>query len=202
MLQGCRKLTGVPDGRLPITKLILEKILSVSRTTISCVFSRVRFQAMCSLAFYALLRVGEMTSSDNNLSLKSVVFQDNYMSLNFKTYKHSSGDGASLRINALSSPDSCPMSLMQAYMGYRGSKASPLFLTTSGEAVPRQVFTSELKSALDFAGFDSKRYTSHSFRIGAASHMAETGASDAQIRQAGRWSSNAFLSYIRSNHSK
>ena len=40
-------------------------------------------------------------------------------------------------------------------------------------------------------------YKGHSFRIGAASHAAERGMSDAQIRILGRWKSNAFLKYIR-----
>jgi hypothetical protein len=36
--------------------------------------------------------------------------------------------------------------------------------------------------------------------IGAASFAAENGLSDAQIRSMGRWNSNAFRKYIRSNY--
>ena len=37
-------------------------------------------------------------------------------------------------------------------------------------------------------------------KIGGASYLASQGFSDLQIRQAGRWSSSAYLSYIRINH--
>ena len=37
----------------------------------------------------------------------------------------------------------------------------------------------------------------HSFRIGAATWAAAKGFTDTQIRQLGRWKSNAFLNYIR-----
>jgi RES domain-containing protein len=43
--------------------------------------------------------------------------------------------------------------------------------------------------------------TGHSFRIGAASFAAEKSLSDAQVRFMGRWNSNAFRKYIRSNYS-
>jgi hypothetical protein len=49
-------------------------------------------------------------------------------------------------------------------------------------------------------GLDSSRYKGHSFRIGAASLSAEKGLSDSQIRAMGRWNSNAFRKYIRSNY--
>ena len=51
---------------------------------------------------------------------------------------------------------------------------------------------------LKFCGLDTSRYKGHSFRIGAASHAADKGFSDAQIRTLGRWKSDAFHLYIRS----
>ena len=56
---------------------------------------------------------------------------------------------------------------------------------------------SALSTALKFCGLDPTRYKGHSFRIGAATHAADKGMSDAQIRTMGRWKSNAFLKYIR-----
>ena len=199
LLLGCRKLKATSDGRLPISIDILLDILRASSITISAVFARKRFQAMCALAFHALLRVGEMTASKNNLSIGCILLEKDAVSINFATYKHSAGSRAILRINAKSTND-CPVLALREYLALRGRSSGPLFITTSGEEVPRQVFTAELKSALEFAGVQSNRFTSHSFRIGGATHMAINGASDAQIRQAGRWASNAFLSYIRIGH--
>ena len=199
LLQGCRKLKATSDGRLPISIDILHQILKSSSVTMSAVFALKRFQAMCTLALHALLRVGEMTASKNNLTFGCILMENDAVSINFTCYKHSAGSRATLRINAKPSND-CPVMALRVYIALRGISPGPLFITTSGEEVLRQVFTQELKSALDFTGIQSNRFTSHSFRIGGATHMALNGASDTQIRQAGRWASNAFLSYIRIGH--
>jgi hypothetical protein len=46
-------------------------------------------------------------------------------------------------------------------------------------------------------GFDTLKYSGHSFRIGASTFAAECGFSDTQIRAMGHWRSDAFLKYIR-----
>ena len=46
-------------------------------------------------------------------------------------------------------------------------------------------------------GLDTSRYKAHGGQIGAASHAAASGVSDAQIRFLGHWSSDAFKIYIR-----
>ena len=42
---------------------------------------------------------------------------------------------------------------------------------------------SALSTALKFCGLDPTRYKGHSFRISAATHAADKGMSDAQIRR-------------------
>ena len=58
-------------------------------------------------------------------------------------------------------------------------------------------FVEQLNRALRFCNLDPALYKLHSFRIGAATWAAAKGFSDTQIRQLGRWKSNAFLKYIR-----
>ncbi|XP_074657153.1 uncharacterized protein LOC141910317 [Tubulanus polymorphus] len=48
-------------------------------------------------------------------------------------------------------------------------------------------------------GFDVASYTSHSFRIGAATNAATNGVPEPVIRELGRWKSDAFKRYIRIN---
>ena len=48
------------DSRLPITLPILDRLVSIAPSLQS------QFQAMCSLAIYAFLRVGEMTAKFNS----------------------------------------------------------------------------------------------------------------------------------------
>ena len=197
VLQGCKKSRFSTDIRLPITPIILEQILAASTKTISDKFTRICFRAMCSLAFHALLRIGEMTESKNNLLYSNAQIQDDKIYLQFVNYKHS--DGSSSLHTILPSPSSpiCPVAHMQVYLNMRNRKSGPLFVNAKGTAVRSQQFNERLKTTLNFVGLDLSRYTAHSFRIGGATFLASQGASESMIQQAGRWSSGAFRSYIR-----
>lgn len=199
LLLGCRKLRGQKDARLPITLSILDSILGSADGMFTDQFSKCRFKAMCALAFHALLRIGEMTASHNNLSLDCIKLDSGFLTLQFCKYKHSVDSVSNHRIKASPGSLHCPVKTMAAYLKLRGSRPGPLFLSCSGTAIFRKSFISELKLALRRAGIYDPRYTSHSFRIGGASFLASQGASEIQIRQAGRWASNAFMAYIRIN---
>ena len=196
-LKGARRMAGSRDGRLPITRALLVDIINAAVKTLLCNFTKTRFVAMCSLAFHALLRLGEMTNSENNLMLLDVKVETGRIIFQFRFYKHSQGVQSTHNIPALPGSLSCPVENMSKFLALRGRSQGPLFTTVYATAVDRRVFSAELRTVIQKLGLDPKRYTSHSFRIGAASSLAAEGESDAQIRQAGRWVSSAFLSYIR-----
>ena len=50
---------------------------------------------------------------------------------------------------------------------------------------------------LQLAGYDQHSYASHSFRIGAATTTAATGLPAWLIKAMGRWSSDAYQTYIQ-----
>ena len=91
----------------------------------------------------------------------------------------------------------CPLHALTQYCKVRGSVNGPLFCFPHATPVTVSQFNTELQRCLSFCGLDSVHYKSHSFRIGAASHAAEMGFTDAQIRTLGRWKSDAFRLYIR-----
>ena len=86
---------------------------------------------------------------------------------------------------------------MLKYLNIRGHQPGPLFISSGGQAVSREMFVDFLSKALVHCNLNPSRYKGHSFRIGAASHAAEQGFTDAQIRIMGRWKSTAFLKCIR-----
>ena len=204
MLKGYGKLNSNIDCRLPITRPILHKILNVADAIIGANYERCLFRAMCSLAFHAFLRVGEMTitnSGNATLTIDSInklVDSNNHVvsvKITFVRYKHCYNQPPfSLVIRRLHS--FCPVQYLLDYLALRGARSGPLFVL-HGRPVTRQYFCDLLTIAIKHSGLDPTRYKGHSFRIGAASDAAEKGMSDSQIRTLGRWKSNAFLRYIR-----
>ena len=98
----------------------------------------------------------------------------------------------------LSSPF-CPIQAMLSFCKSRGHQPGPLFCHPDMSPITVSQFNTELHRCLTFCGLDTSRYKGHSFRIGAACHAADKGFSDAQIRALGRWKSDAFKVYIRSD---
>ena len=95
----------------------------------------------------------------------------------------------------------CPVMAMQRYLGIReqaGALSSDhLFITNTGQVVSRHIFLFYLRKALTRAGFESKHYSGHSFRIGAATTAAAQRIESHLIMRLGRWSSDAYRVYIR-----
>ena len=206
MLTGFRKLTKRSDVRLPITKEILTDLMGALLHTSESIYIRCMMRAMFSLAFFGLLRVGEITVTDsqasiNVLHLNNIVFDpplphSRTILLTMHHYKHSGPTPTTLQIG-LQPGDTCPVAALAAYISYRGNSPGPLFIFPNTQPVSRQYFTDQLNLALRWCKLDTNYYKGHSFRIGAATTAARLGASDAQIEAMGRWSSKAYKRYIR-----
>lgn len=66
----------------------------------------------------------------------------------------------------------------------------------NGLPITRYQFCAVLNKCLSSLGIQAK-YHSHSFRIGAASYLADNGVSASTIKSLGSWKSDAFKRYIR-----
>ena len=116
----------------------------------------------------------------------------------FGSFKHSY-NARPFSIVVSRQPQSCPVELLVTYLAMRGPRPGGLFITVDELPVLRSQFSNQLSSAIQFCCLSLSVYKGHSFRIGAASHAADKGLSDAQIRLLGRCKSNAFLKYIRTH---
>ena len=79
----------------------------------------------------------------------------------------------------------CPVQAILPYLGMRGSKAGPLFITSEGRPLTRQLFSS-LSAILKKAGLDLTNYNTHSFPIGAVTSAKEAAISDSEVQMLGR----------------
>ena len=209
MLKGYGKLGFRIDSRLPITLPILTRLLMAAPHCIGTSYDQYRFQAMCGLAFFAFLRIGEITATSKQSPIPLCLNQLTKLlrggdhevigfKLTFTDYKHHYNQRPfSMVIYCQPSHRPCPVKLLCRYLACRGNSAGPIFITAAGAAVSRNMFAKQLNDCLKFCDLNPSVYKSHSFRIGAASLAAEHGVSDAQIRILGRWKSNAFHKYIR-----
>jgi len=75
-------------------------------------------------------------------------------------------------------------------------QGSALFTQDDGSPLSRSNFLSRIKLSLTNAGFDTSRFSGHSFRWGAASSAAAVGFNDYEIQQLGRWRSNSYKLYV------
>ena len=93
--------------------------------------------------------------------------------------------------------DLCPVAAMLNYMVRRGKQPGPIFLYQDHRPLTRARLVAELRDALQAAGFDSRKFAGHSFRIGAATTASLQGIQDSTIKMLGRWQSSAYTIYIR-----
>ena len=204
MLLGSKRVSATPDSRLPITRKILRSLLKNLPRLFSSVYEQNLFRSMYSLAFHALLRVGEYTVTDSSahvLQFENLNFQirgHKIVSCSFVLphYKHSLTP-AVLKIPKSDNTRLCPVVNLVRYCRLRGSKVGPLFLTELGSAVTSRQFSRTLKISIQDLGLPSQLYTPHSFRIGGASFAQQCNYSESRIQSLGRWKSSAFRKYLR-----
>ena len=93
----------------------------------------------------------------------------------------------------------CPVRAFKKWSKFRGKEEElPLFRFSSGIPLTGKKFNEIVRDRLKGEVEDiEKLFSSHSFRAGAASMMAAIGYSDDDIKAVGRWSSRAFMEYIK-----
>ena len=143
-------------------------------------------KAMCAIAFFAALRVGEVTFRSGQSSKTSAI------KLTIGFFKHSNPTQP-IDILLHKSQPICPVTTIAKYLSVRGHLSGSLFCWPDNSPVRRSQFVISLNRAPSFCSLETDRYKTHSFRIGAASWAATLGFSDSQIRHFGRWKSNIFL---------
>jgi len=164
------------------------------------------FRAACTLAYFGFLRSAELTVP--NLASFSPALHLGVVDISVDSDSHP--DCLRVRIKASKTDPyrkgcfihigkgSFPLCALQALMAYlvvRGNSGGPLFLFQDGRPLSRALLTGSLRQILERAGVPGN-FSSHSFRIGAATVAAYRGIPDHLIQALGRWYSNAYKSYI------
>jgi hypothetical protein len=137
ILKGYGKTGFRLDSRLPITLSILNRIIEASPHIAGSQYQICQFKAMCSLAFFAFLRIGELTMiTSNNQPLQmhqlSHIYDTNNqitgIKLTFENFKHNYNQQPfSLEIYRQSMI--CPVQLLSDYLVLCGSRPGAIFIS-------------------------------------------------------------------------
>ena len=144
MLKGYGKVGFRLDSQLPILLGLIQAAAGVTNSPENAAL----FKAMCSLAFYALLRVGEINVVSSNKSdvplqldqLTQLVDINNKvvaLKLYFRNYKHSYNRPTfSLTISCHA--NFCPVGIMLEYLNIPGHQPGPLFVSSGVKTCPEK----------------------------------------------------------------
>lgn len=201
LLAGSRRLRPSSDTRLPLS---IQDIGLISAALVHLDLSpveRAAFRAIFSLAFFALLRPGEVVcgrSAVHTVRLGGVRLLDAQLSITIPSSK-TSVVPHTVVLAARPDVGVCPVAALRAYLSLRGvgRPHDPLFVGDRQQPITDRALTRVLKSAGRASGLDDNRLSGHCLRIGGASHGASVGMSELQLCQAGRWSSRAVRRYVR-----
>lgn len=128
-----------------------------------------------------------------------------FLSISLKSPKEAKSNKLAIKVEVFETKDKyCPVEAFRSYelgFGVLHRKNAVFRKDFSGDSFCQRFFNDKLK-------FFFKPYISygslsgHSFRSGLSSLLGEAGFSDDQIMAIGRWSSDAFLNYVKSGRLK
>lgn len=200
---------GIPQARsrLPITPAVLRQIRA-SLVGGTPDVDDIMVWAAATTCFFGFFRAGELTvptctafNPAVHLAWGDVACDDGQPPTMVRLFLKRSktdqfGRGVDVYLGA-TGDDLCPVAAVLAYVANRGDTPGPFFRLADGTPLTKARFVAKIRGALERAGIPPTRYAGHSFRIRAATAAATAGVQDSTTQALGRWSSSAFLRYIR-----
>lgn len=202
-LKGCKRLKGTPVARKRALSLN-DLAIIINDLPAAPSHNALLFTAMITTGFFALLRLGEMTFPDDpeiwewrKITRRSSVIVTNvqyeFFLPSHKADHYFEGNQVIVRRQQFQHN---PLALFLRYLQSRDSLfplASPLWLTSRGDVPTRSFFMSRLHIFFD------RGVGGQSMQAGGTTSLAEHGIPPSIIQPLGRWSSEAFLAYVRKN---
>ena len=201
--KGASKRSVKKDVRLPITLDILTRMFE-DEASRGKSYDSYLFLAGAALAYHGWLRISELCGDEHQkgkpgLRLENLERREPGLLilhlLDTKTDKDQSGR----QVEIVAGTDgTCALAALDNYTFARQktSQSTRLLIHKDGKDVEASWFRAYVKSACARQGLCGL-YNTHSFRIGAASDAAASGMPQHLIKLRGRWSSEAYLSYLR-----
>ena len=215
LIRSCKLENDSVKIRLPIQGKLLEMLLfEIGRKYNADInpqpYLDTMYKALFCLAYYGMMRVGELTVSPHTLKASNIHVGNNKDKILIVLYSSKTHGKESrpqrIKISAVPTKRKtqkffCPFKSVINYMTIRGGyddETEEFFVFRDrSPAKPHQVRTI-LREMLDNLNLDSSLYDVHSFRIGRTCDLYKFGYSIDRIKSMGRWKSNAVYKYLKS----
>ena len=167
------------------------------------------YLAAFSIAYYRLLRVGEVGSGPHQIKAKDIHVgsnKDKILIVMHTSKTHGvESTPQKIKIEAVQTMKQnyifCPFNLLRNFLKVRGNymiDSEPCFIMRDRSAVTQEQLRKTLRLMLENIGLKPELYNFHSLHAGRATQMLNFGYSFQQIQFAGRWrSTTAVMKYLK-----
>lgn len=203
-LKGYRRRSLVPDSRRPISVELLGGLCGATKLVCFSEYEALLFNTAFSFAFFGAFRISELVPANkkesSGISYEQVVVDQFGVRVWLQHSKMAqAGRGCLVNLQAQENVLVCPVALVQRFLGAKPPVGGQFFIHANLEPLTKYQFDSVLQKCLNQLGLQNFRFSSHSFRIGAASEAARKGLSETAIMEMGRWKLKCFKLYVRPN---
>ena len=192
------------DSRRPVDPARLGGILRVLGGICFSELEIRLFSLAYALAFFGAFRVSELVADTANgrpggLRVTDITLAEDALLIVLRRSKtDQTGRGVLVRLAAAPGASCCPVHLARLYLEVRPrGEHHNLLIHANGTPLTRGQFSRILRRAVLQLGEDPAGFTSHSFRIGAATTAASMDLPAESIKGLGRWKSGCFKRYVR-----
>ena len=224
LIKSCKLKNDTIKTRLPIQKGLLEIILfEIRRRFGTQPYLEAMYISAYLIAYYGLLRVGEITFSIHSVKAKDLHESKTKKRLLLVLYSSKTHGRESLpqqvkifgktelevtdknkksryAVRQVKPTIFCPYDWTRKYIQMRQKiqrDDEQIFVFRDGTPLQAQHLRKLLKETLKHLELDPNLYDTHSFRIGRATDLFKAGVDIKKIKQLGRWKSNAVYKYLR-----
>ena len=200
--------------RFPIQKGLFELLIfELKRILPEQVYLQTTYRALFCLAYYGLMRIGELTHTISGHAVKACNIhigknKDKILIVLYSSKTH--GENCfPQKIKITSACDSdkteemnliCPFTAVRKYLhargGYTDDSENFFIFRDRSVILPSHVRT-VLKNCLQALNLDADLYNTHSFRIGRTVDLWKKNKNLEELKRIGRWSSNAVYRYLK-----
>ncbi|OCT77998.1 hypothetical protein XELAEV_18029095mg [Xenopus laevis] len=211
MIKGMGRKKQTLDQRKPITLDLLEKFLHSLQVVCFNDYEVKLFQCLFSITYFGAFRISEIVASSktavNGLHTNEIsLFKHRLKIILRKSKTDQLGKGNIIWLGPIQNIFLCPVHNYQKLMAIRSNTGIKFFIHQDGLPVIRFQFTRVFSKCLKALGIQDENYSSHSFRIGAATQAALLDFSEKRIKKlvVSRWiwTDNQGLKFLENSKKK